>query len=174
MATNVMVDLETMGNTPGCAMISIGAVVFSENGLGEEFYQTIDIEDAMRCGLHVDGSTLKWWLQQNPKALAEAVTGAAPLREVLSEFSTWMNKLGTVHLWGNGSDFDNVLISAAYAKVDMPLPWKFFNNRCYRTLKSLAPDVKIERIGSHHNALDDARSQAHHAVKIIQHLGLDV
>ena len=48
---NVMIDLETMGNTPGCAIISIGAVEFSEEGLGAEFYCTIDLEDSVKCGL---------------------------------------------------------------------------------------------------------------------------
>ena len=39
---DVMVDLETWGTKPGCAIISIGAVSFGPDGLGEEFYTALD------------------------------------------------------------------------------------------------------------------------------------
>lgn len=166
---NVMVDLETMGNTPGCAIISIGAVEFSEEGLGSEFYCTIDLEDSVKCGLHIDVSTLKWWLAQKPEALSEAMKGELSLSQALTSFRGWLddNDLRGAAIWGNGSDFDNVLLSRAYAAISMELPWKFYMNRCYRTLKGLSPQVKLQRVGTFHNALDDAKSQALHAIQIL-------
>jgi hypothetical protein len=50
----------------------------------------------------------------------------------------------------------------------MRLPWKYWRNRCYRTLKNLHPEVPIERTGIYHRALDDARSQAVHAMQLLR------
>lgn len=44
-------------------------------------------------------------------------------------------------------------------------PWAFWNDRCYRTLKARS-ELKIARTGTHHNALDDAKSQALHLITI--------
>jgi inhibitor of KinA sporulation pathway (predicted exonuclease) len=46
--------------------------------------------------------------------------------------------------------------------------YKFWNERCYRTVKNQYPDVKLTRTGTYHNALDDARTQAEHLVQICQ------
>jgi exodeoxyribonuclease VIII len=46
-------------------------------------------------------------------------------------------------------------------------PWRHWNDRCYRTVKSLYPDVKLERVGTHHNAVDDAESQARHLIAML-------
>ena len=40
----------------------------------------------------------------------------------------------------------------------------------YRTLKNLLPYIEMERVGEHHNALDDAKSQALHAIKLLKEL----
>ncbi|MHB0978446.1 MAG: 3'-5' exoribonuclease domain-containing protein [Minisyncoccota bacterium] len=56
----------------------------------------------------------------------------------------------------------------AYHALDMKQPWKFWNNRCYRTLKNMFPEVPFVRIGIAHDALDDAKSQAEHAVAILK------
>ena len=65
-------------------------------------------------------------------------------------------------VWGNGATFDNVILSNAYKAAGMEQPWKFWDDRCYRTVKGLLPDIKIERLGTHHNAVYDAMSQARH------------
>ena len=49
--------------------------------------------------------------------------------------------------------------------------WPYRNNRCYRTLKGLLPAIELERSGTHHNALDDAITQARHLQKIVRTLG---
>ena len=61
---NVMLDLETLGTSPGCIILSIGAVFFDKNGLGQEFYQTIDVQSSIDAGLTMSGGTFKWWMGQ--------------------------------------------------------------------------------------------------------------
>lgn len=176
---HIMVDLETLGIRPGCKVLSIGAVEFNEAHVTKhEFY--VEVKREEQGGLHESQDTLRWWATQ-PADVRDRLFEDRPdklrLRDALVKFNTWLNGFGTpknICVWGNGADFDNPILTLAYDEMIHKPAWGTWNNRCYRTLKSLAPDVKIERIGSHHNALDDARSQAHHAVKIIQHLGLEV
>lgn len=167
---DVMLDLETFGNRPGSVIVSIGAVKMDlERGLvGEGFYQAIDPADAQRCGLTIDAGTVTWWLGQSERARAavRSPTDRMLLGAALRSFSDFIGPDAVV--WGNGADFDNVLLAAAYGAVGSETPWRFWNNRCYRTLKSLFPDVKLERAGTHHNALDDAASQAYHLLRIMK------
>ena len=174
---NVMLDLETMGNRPRSAIVAIGAVFFDANGLGAEFYARITLQSCVDAGLHMDPSTVLWWMQQEDAARREICDTTLPrveLREALGQFTDFLsnNFEGNMQLWGNGSDFDNVLTVDAYEAVGLEPPWKFWSHRCYRTLKSLCPELRIPRNGTHHNALDDAKSQALHTIQLAKALNL--
>lgn len=170
---NVMVDLETLGQAPGCVILSIGAVRFDETGLGDGFYAVVNTADCVDNGLAVDGDTLHWWSKQSPEArevITEAESGGLPLALALAEFNEFLAPSGmsSVKVWGNGSDFDNAILGACYRAVGEKHPWAFWNNRCYRTLKSLNPHIKTDRTGTYHNALDDAITQALMAVQMLR------
>lgn len=171
---NVMVDLETLGTRPGCKVMAIGAAVFSPGGVGDTFYRAIKRE-GQALALLEDPDTLAWWAKQS-KAAHDRLFGEnvdnVPLPRALAEFTDWLNGLGgEVLVWGNGADFDNPILSAAYSAYGKPQSWGNWNGRCYRTLKGLRPDIKLARQGVHHDALDDARSQAMHAVEILNAFG---
>ena len=171
---DVMVDLETLGRKAGCVIVSIGAVKFDPlTGFVDEansFYRAITVESAMRFGLHVDPGTLKWWMQQSDAARAVFNDSeAVGIQQALVEFAEWVAEdgdCGSVKMWGNGASFDNSILSAAYEAVDILQPWNFWNDRCYRTIKALNPQAPFVREGTHHNAVDDAVSQAKHLVSM--------
>lgn len=173
---DVMVDLETLGRRPGCAVLSIGAVEFCpERGLGKELYVVVSRADqAAMPLLHEDPETLKWWMSQSEAArqvLAEADSKKAmPLAKALAQLTTFLAPMGLrrVKVWGNGADFDNAILSCMYGAVGQTVPWDFWNNRCYRTLKNLVPGPKLKREGTYHNALDDAKTQAEHAIQLLR------
>ncbi len=71
-------------------------------------------------------------------------------------------------IWGNGAAFDNTLLIEACERCGVQPAWKFHRDRCYRTLKTLFPDVELIRSGTFHHALDDAKSQAEHACRLLQ------
>lgn len=163
---NVMVDLETLGNGSNAAIIALGAVEFDPaTGLGREFLMNIDPQSCVDAGLQMDVSTVMWWMQQSDAARAAFKRPGSPLDVVLGEFSSWFPSGAT--LWGNGATFDNAILSNAYRAIGAKQPWAYWNDRCYRTLKNLFPHVEMQRSGTHHNALDDAKTQALHAVKIM-------
>jgi DNA polymerase III epsilon subunit-like protein len=175
---NVMVDLETLGVRPGSIILSIGAVEFSEEGLGKKFYSIIDQASCRDAGLTVDQYTLDWWDKQNGPAkqvlkdtLPCAMKRAPSLKDVLSSFSLFIKEAKFPAMWGNGSDFDNTQLAAAYSSVGIQMPFSFRDNRCYRTLRALFPEVKTDNDeGIHHNALDDAVYQAKYAVRILNYI----
>lgn len=171
-----MVDLETLGTTPGSVILSIGAVEFSRAGLGSEFYTVLNTEDCMDHYLAQEEGTKKWWGEQSHEARqvlrdAADVKTSVPLKLGLTKFSEFLGKQKRqIAVWGNGADFDNALLAVAYKMADIPMPWEFWNNRCYRTLKNLVPGPKLTRTGVYHNALDDAKSQAQHMVELMRGL----
>lgn len=176
---NIMLDLETLGTSPGCVILSVGAVEFSPNGLGEEFHAVINRRTAMAAGLVEDPETVMWWNGQDEGAretvLRSLTTHSDPIGYALNEFSYWCHGLGDIdklNVWGNGADFDNPILAHAFKVCGFSPLWNFRNNRCYRTLRTLAPYTKAgKREGVFHNAVDDARYQAQHAVAILTHLG---
>ena len=169
---NIMLDLETMGTGSRSAIISIGAVYFDENGLGEEFYERVGLQSCLDAGLVADASTIMWWMQQSVNARKEFLTDYdnQPIGLALVKFTEFCQKGSNNKVWGNGSDFDNAILANAYRTMKMEQPWKFFNSRCFRTLRNLFPDIEIEDIGVAHNALDDAKWQARYAIEALKML----
>lgn len=174
----IMVDLETLGTAPGSVILSIGAVRFDEMGLQDEFYVNINPESCVAVGLQMDVSTVMWWLGQSDEARKGLFAGEAKvLAEALAMFGQWAIRAGTPQaakvdeLWGNGADFDNMLLSRAYVAVDMPKPWEFRKNKCYRTVCGLRPNIPFARPTIAHNALEGAKAQAIHLIEVLRQLG---
>lgn len=168
-ANNIMVDLEMMGQGSNAAIIAIGAVRFHDS-LQETFYETINLQSSVSAGLDIEASTVLWWLKQSQsdEARSALLVDSKPLSTSLLLLSQWMGAKPVV--WGNGSDFDNVILANAYTKLSLTQPWAFWDSRCYRTLKNLYQHIKIPREGTAHNALDNAVHQANHAIAILESL----
>lgn len=172
---DIMLDNETLGNGSNSAIVAIGAVKFdtTTGELGEEFYQLIHPESCAKAGLVIDASTVLWWLKQSEEARAAFADESemAPLAQALERFTDFCGGPSNgLRIWGNGADFDNVILANAYKAVGMTPPWQFFNNRCYRTVAALRGSIKRNRFGTHHNALDDAKTQAQHLIEIMASL----
>ncbi len=172
---HIMVDLETMGATPGSAIVSLGAVAFDPvaGTLGEEFYRIITLRSCQRFGLTIDPDTVMWWLQQSDAARAELSWASADeLPSVLGWFSAWWRRQGGQFIWGHGGNFDEPLLSAAFKAAHVEAPWKYADARCTRTLFALTGDRPDREQGVHHTALDDARAQAHAVIRAYSKLRL--
>ncbi|WFZ26315.1 3'-5' exoribonuclease [Citrobacter portucalensis] len=182
--THLMVDMETMGNSPDAPIVSIGAVFFdpSTGNTGAEFYQVVSLESSMSFGMKPDASTIQWWLKQSSEArsaiLVDEAMGLLETLELLAEFiaENAANGSHTVQLWGNGCSFDNVILRRAYALTDTPFAVPFWNDRDVRTMVELGKSVGINPRydipfeGDMHNALSDARHQVKYVSAIWQRL----
>ncbi len=159
-----MIDLETMGTVSNSAIVSIGAVKFT-NKILDSFYCNVDLQSCIDVGLKCDGDTILWWLKQSKQARFSLSINPNTLQEALVSLSNWMGQCYEV--WGNGATFDNVILSNAYFAVGLPQPWHWTKDRCYRTVRNLHPNITHTRKGVYHNALDDAIYQAEHLIKIL-------
>jgi len=169
---NIMLDLETMSTTPNAAIISIGAVKFDMDlGLIERFYRVVDLESCKEKDFHIDDSTVKWWSKQSDIArkevAGEGTTPAIPLKYALKQFRDWMGK-GNVQIWGNGSDFDNVILANAFRKYGVNNAWDYRQNRCYRTMVASFPNIEMKMVGTYHKADDDAIYQAEYLMELVE------
>lgn len=169
--SNVMLDLETMGNGPDAAIVAIGAVAFdvASGEIGPAYYNRVTLESAVQGGGVIDASTVAWWMQQGDEARQEIYRpGGVTLGDALRSFAIWVAEHAhDTEMWGNGASFDNVILRGAYARQGLQPPWAWWNDRCYRTIKAQHRNVPFERSGTHHNALSDATSQAAHLIKML-------
>lgn len=180
---HLMIDLETMGNKPKAPIVSIGAVLFDpqSGALGEEFYAAVQLESAMAQGAVPDGDTIIWWLKQSPEARAAiCADDAMPIAAALSELSHFINRHADnpkyLKVWGNGANFDNVIIRGAFERAGHICPWQFWNDHDVRTIVTLGraigfdPKRDMPFDGEVHNALADTRHQAKYVSAIWQRL----
>lgn len=171
---HLMLDWETMGNKPNAAVIALGACFFdpATGKIGAKFYTDINLQSSVDAGLDIDPSTVLWWMQQSDEARAKFQQNeAAPsVALAMNEFKVWLEgrRTETLSVWGNGVGFDNIIAANVFRKLGFECPWKFFEDRCYRTVKNLYPDVKCEFEGIKHYALDDAIYQAKRLSAIAQ------
>lgn len=177
---HMMLDLETMSTEPNAAIVAIGAVMFDARGttpekqIGPSFYAAISLASNERFGRHISASTVTWWLKQEPQARLEVANANLDLREALMMLQSWCGTQcdqGVLKVWGNGSDFDNVILNSAYKEQRLLAPWKYSHNRCYRTMRACLPKVDVPFAGVYHNALDDAINQARYLIQAVQAAG---
>ena len=166
---HVMIDIETMGTRPNAPIISIGAVAFDADGITSEFYANVSLGSAVRSGAAIDPNTVMWWMRQNKSAqdaFNDAQAQTVRLGDALVNMDLWIDWSTVKGVWGNGATFDNVIMRESYTRLEITCPWPFWNDKCYRTVKSAYPDIALVRAGEHHHALDDAKSQALHLIEI--------
>ncbi|EGI4219159.1 exonuclease [Escherichia coli] len=175
---HLMIDLETMGKNPDAPIISIGAIFFDPQtgDMGPEFSKTIDLDTA---GGVIDRDVIKWWLKQSREAQSAIMTDEIPLDDALLQLREFIDENSGeffVQVWGNGANFDNVILRRSYERQGIPCPWRYCNDRDVRTIvelgNSIGFDVRmtIPFEGVPHNALDDARHQAKQVSAIWQKL----
>ncbi|EEQ6932010.1 3'-5' exoribonuclease, partial [Escherichia coli] len=175
---HLMIDIETMGKNPNAAIISIGAIFFDPQtgDMGPEFSKTIDLDTA---GGVIDRDVIKWWLKQSREAQSAILTDEIPLDDALLQLREFIAENSGeffVQVWGNGANFDNVILRRSYERQGIPCPWHYHNDRDVRTIVELGKAIDFDARtaipfeGERHNALDDARYQAKYVSAIWQKL----
>lgn len=174
--SHVMLDLETLGTMPGAVILSMGAVVFDPKTAPETwptFYAKLSVTDCVKHGLEVNEDTARWWSEQSEEARNEAFSGTAELVPTLIDFADFYDAHEGTHLWSHGADFDGPLAKAAFRLAGVDYPVAYNAGRCTRTLFEMAGvDIRAPefKVGTHHNALDDAMSQALAAAEAMRRL----
>lgn len=166
MANDIMIDIESLDTSPNCVILTIGAVRFDPKGMGVverlELRPTID-EQTEQFNRVINEDTLRWWSEQSPEALDEAMgdrdrVSFADCMEALYKFC-WNRRA----VWSNGASFDIVAMESAWRNLGMRIPWPYYTVRDTRTLYEIAGvSLKDKKYGTKttHKAVEDAEHQA--------------
>lgn len=175
---DLMLDLETLDNKPSSVILSIGAVAFDPEtdavNTDLTFHKFLRLDEQLARGRTVSESTVLWWLDQDDTARVRQIGAKREqVVHVLQAFTLWLEEISDVQpqkvrVWGNGAAFDNAALASLYTAYGMEPPWKFWNDRCYRTVKALA-GTKPADYGVAHDAVDDAIKQSKHLQQIMAH-----
>ena len=160
-----MLDIETMGTGANACIASIGLVRFCVSSIGE--CEIIDTAYYLpKWEGDMDYSTVQWWLTQTVEAQKNLVAmddkNKMPLSAVLIETVRFV---GDEPIWGNGSDFDNMIVLSHCKRLGIK-GWSYRNNRCFRTVKNLYAAKAYTKPEIPHHALYDAIAQAKTLVNI--------
>lgn len=166
MSLDVMIDIESLDTSPNCVILTIGLVSFNPKGMGIveklELRPTIE-EQTEKFNRVINEDTLRWWSEQSPEALNEAMGdfGRISYSECMEQVYKFCWNRRAV--WSNGAGFDVVAMESAFRDLDMRIPWPFYTVRDTRTLYEIAGvSLKDKKYGTKttHKAVEDAEHQA--------------
>lgn len=168
----VMIDIETLGTSPGSVILQIGACTFTQHELGpHRWCHSLPLGPQLAAGATIDAGTLTWWSSPDRldgyRTLLEHCAAADPVvGHTLGRLSDWLREVGgsQVLVWANSPAFDLVLLEDLCRRFDVIPPWSYRNFRDYRTALRIygyesERDVLPPPEGRHH-ALTDAVYQA--------------
>lgn len=176
MKNSVMIDLETMDHKPTAAIVSIGAVQFDiiTGEIGKTFYVNVDLQSCIDAGLTLSSSTIMWWMSKDKEAQNSLLNAPVSLSVALHSLEDWFVGLYDCEVWANSPSFDLNILDNAFGKLSMPLPWRYYNERCVRTLTAFNPQVRKEMVNDlPHDALSDCLYQIKYCVAIYNSININ-
>lgn len=160
MKRHLMLDIETLGNVPNSIIISISAVVFDDNFKELDYFnENLSIRESDSYGFYRTESTLQWWREQSEQAFKISTTNQQPVNYVLTQLASFIESNNIDFVYGNSVSFDCVLLNCYFDRLQIERPWKFWQERCFRTYKNTFNFSNVEFKGIPHFSLDDCRFQ---------------
>lgn len=175
MTLDLMIDLETLDNTPNAAIVQVGVALFVRDGQGVAARHSILVnpDDYLVQGGSASFSTIQWWMTQDEHART-SVFGPAPrvsTYEALASLATiWQTRCDPEKsfVWAAPASFDLAIVALAGRKVCnwRETPWPFRRQRCSSTLGKMLPGFRLDDVPTppefsvKHDAGADAARQA--------------
>lgn len=182
---HVIIDLETFDTSSRAAIFAIGLVIVDpelkiifkgEYILTDPFRAPMG--DSRFASYKVSEPTVAWWL-------SEEQVIANHYLEDRGTYESIRGMLGDIRhtikqcpkddflVYGYPSDFDIPILVNAYTKTRTPMPWRYHQSACLRTLKRLAYPSE-EQLGKFdgikHTPLADAYHEAKELIHILSYL----
>lgn len=186
MTLDLMIDIETFGETPNAPIVQIGACMWDmdepinfarlqEND--KTFFANVDLQSSLNLGRKVDGSTIYWWMEQSEEARQSLLHERRSLREAFMYFVSWMQRKDpdisfmtpfAGRVWAWPTSFDLVIMHSSHRDLypQTRLPWRRrmeTDARTYCTaagIRGVDDPAPKRSDGIAHSALDDALAQA--------------
>jgi len=164
-----MLDIETLGITPGSIVLEIAAATFDPTGIVlHEFHHRIDVLDSLASGLTADVDTCKWH-QARRTDIHAPEPRPVTLWHAMSALRMFIDMHRPFNVWAWGMDFERAHLEHLSKLIAQPLPWPYFKSADARTVWNLAfPGEKPQR--RRHTALADVRDQIRDLTDARDHL----
>jgi len=151
--SHIFLDLETLDLRPSAVITEIAAVEFDPQSfdIGRRLDLHLSADDQVMLGRTVDPETVTWHEEQGHSIkMAEGLN----LALALSKLHDWVSAVEPERVWAWGPDFDRPVLESACRRIDLEIPWPYFNTMDARTIWNLAfPTTK--RPKRPHAALGD-------------------
>ena len=166
---HLMLDLETLDVKPSAVVLSIGAVVFDPYSptTGPSFYVelTNHLDDQLKQGRTVSGSTIAWWMRQSPEARRvfdekETSVDRCTTMFALTVFANFCKDNQVKYIWAKDPDFDVVILRSMFEDYGFDFPFSYSKSRSVRTMEAMPFALLRGPAEAAHNALADATAQA--------------
>lgn len=160
-----MLDIETLGRTPGSVILSIAAVQFNirTGDIINRFKENLNIEESIDDGFTIEKETVDFWSRQNPVIYASVSSGnVLSNKEVIVKLREMIVPVKPFYIWANSPSFDLSILEKYYEVYDIAVPWKYNNEMDVRTLSNLNPSIRRNlraKCDNLHDPLDDCYLQ---------------
>lgn len=173
---HIVVDIETLGVSPGCGIWDIGAVVVvpaePSTTDPDRFGMTAD---PSTTGLDIDSATVSWQMFKNKNNYELAKLSANTESGILIEFLNWLNVIRQeypgkkVTFWSQGH-FDFPILEAAFKAYGWQVPWKFWECMDLRTVEYWY-GKKLPKDSDSHSAIVDAVRESEMLINLMKFIG---
>lgn len=173
--TDLMIDIESFGTKKDKIILSLAAVFFNINTgkIGRHFQRKINMNQSLHEGFTIDGKTLSWWLDQDPKLLKKIINPEYSdyPNDAMHDFIEFCDEYGSMegyNVWARPPLYDLRALYDAFDKYNLTEPWHFQNIRCVRTYASIFPGIEKEfpAQGDEHDPSVDCERQIKYVSEI--------
>jgi len=164
MKLHLMIDVETLGLSPRAPIVSLGAVLFDQEGFYQTFYRAAKPE--LGGPFEPDFDTVRWWMRQSDEARAVFQDPeATDVGTMLMRFSFWLEEhcFGKKYkVWAKPTHKDIPWLEHNLRTFGQDIPWSHRDVLDLQTaIHLLDPNGELQPPDNteHHNALADAQWQ---------------
>lgn len=165
----ISLDIETLGTGASAVVASIGAVVVTQYGLGDVYYQTLNLQEQLDRGRTVTADTIRFWFEQDAAVRARTFPRETSwVRSALSLLATFIDRAGMPPVYCKGPQFDGAILQSLADSFNVECPVHYRAWRDNRTIEDVLEraghgkalfDVKNVSKVEAHDALADAKRQ---------------
>lgn len=167
---DAVVDLETLSLDHDATVLTIGITAFdieqqnsTEELEAQTIYMVADAEAQIKAGSKAEAGTIKWWLDQEYLARKAVMAVHERMGATIGKIGRFFSDYNIDKLWGNGCDFDNVVLIRMFKRLEHAWPLHYRAAQDLPTLKRVAKRLGWESpkfLGTQHHAADDAINEA--------------
>lgn len=160
---NYMVDIEALGHSRDCIVVSVGIVKFKIRTceILDEKYWELDMGGQKKLGRTIDTSTIQWWMGQT-KESQQAISNTKRIEvlDFINEFEAFIKEPG--YYWAKGTNYDFEILTNLFQQYWHDAPFKYskwIDARVYYFLGKQLGILPKKKNEFAHNALIDALFQ---------------